>query len=67
MIENPFIAKGKFVNVNAKQQLQGIIIVHCMHFKISILSSNCYMAIYEIMFNVDSKQALQCVVVFLCI
>ena len=31
-----------------------------MHFKISILSTNCFMAIYEILFNVDSIQALQC-------
>ena len=38
MIKNPFLAKRKFVNVNAYKQLQGIIIIHCMHFKISILS-----------------------------
>ena len=31
-----------------------------MHFKISILSTNCFMANYEILFNVDSIQALQC-------
>ena len=31
-----------------------------MHFKISILSTNSFMAIYEILFNVDSIQALQC-------
>ena len=33
-----------------------------MHFKISILSTNCFMAIHEILFNVDSIQALQCVI-----
>ena len=30
-----------------------------MHFKISILSTNCFKAIYKILFNVDSIQALQ--------
>ena len=33
-----------------------------MHLKISILSTNCFMVIYEILFNVDSIQALQCVI-----